>query len=390
LYLFKFIWKDYVIEYAKDAWLNHLEWTVLEIIPPKNTEKSPKVMEAIYAGIAGVVASINPFDEWLKGAFTDQFSLEIVGEEGTIHFYIRTQKKFRNLIEAQIYAQFPDAEIFEIPDYVNKFPKIIPNKNWDLWGSDLEFKMPDPYPIKTYDKFEEDVTGTIIDPLAAMAEVIGKLGPGQHIWLQHVILPLPETWRNEELKLINKLAKKAEKKEKNLLEHMAEVVANFPKAFVGPIEFAANEPEKDQPVEFKLTPGEKEVLKAVEENLGRNAFKTKMRLLVFGRKEVFDKTLVSSFFGSLKQFSDLNLNNLKPNDVSKTYANYIMKKSRLEARQRKIYRRYKSRSMDGALMVFSTKELATLFHFPNMEVKAPSVTMIQSKRGTAPSNLPIE
>jgi hypothetical protein len=67
-----------------------------------------------------------------------------------------------------------------------------------------------------------------------------------------------------------------------------------------------------------------------------------------------------------------------------------MKKSRLEARQRKIYRRYKSRSMDGALMVFSTKELATLFHFPNMEVKAPSVTMIQSKRGTAPSNLPIE
>ena len=213
-YVFKFIWKEYVIEYSADSWLNNLEWTVLEIIPPKEVEKSPKVMESIYSGIAGVVAAISIFDEWLKGAFTDQFSLEIVGDEGTTHFYIRTQKKFRNLIEAQVYAQFPDAEIMEVPDYTARFPKTIPNKDWDLWGTDVEFKMPDPYPIRTYDKFEEDVTGTMIDPLAAMAEVIGKLGPGQHIWLQYIIQPLPEKWRDEFYqKLVDKLSKKAEKKE---------------------------------------------------------------------------------------------------------------------------------------------------------------------------------
>lgn len=388
-YIFKYVWKDYVIEYSSRSWLNLLQWTVLEIIPPKDIEKSPKVMESIYAGIAGVVVSISVFDEWLKGAFTDQFSMEIVGDEGATHFYIRTQKKFRNLIEAQVYAQFPDAEILEVPDYVNRFPKVIPNKDWDLWGTDVEFKMPDPYPIKTYDKFEEDITGTMIDPLAAMAEVIGKLGPGQHIWLQYIIQPQKEIWRDDEMKLVDKLAKKAEKKEKNILEHIVEVIANLPKALFGPIEFAAEEAKNEQPVEFKLTPGEKEVLKAVEENLGKNAFKTKMRLLVLGRKEGFDKANVSSFFGSLKQFSDLNLNNFKPNDASKTYAYYFMKKARMAARQRKIYCRYKSRSMDGVKIVLTTKELATVFHFPNMEVKAPSVTMIRSKRGTAPANLPV-
>lgn len=388
-YIFKFIWKDFVIVYSADSHVKSLQWTVLEVIPPKEVEKSPKVMESIYSGIAGVMAAISVFDEWLKGVVTDRFSLEIVGDEGVTHFYIRTQKRFRNLIEAQIYAQFPDAEIMEVPDYTARFPRAIPNKEWTLWGTDIEFKMPNPYPIKTYDKFEEDVTGTMIDPLAAMAEVIGKLGPGQHIWLQYIIEPLSEVWREGELKLIDKLAKKAEKKEKNILDHIVEIIANLPGALFGPIEFAADEAKNDQPLEFKLTPGEKEVLKAVEENFGRNAFKTKMRLLVLGRKDVFDKTFISSFFGSLKQFSDLNMNNLKPNDASKTYAHYFMKEARMAARQRKIYRRYKDRDPDGVKIIFSTKELATLFHFPNMEVKAPSVTMVQSKRGTAPANLPV-
>lgn len=393
-YLFKFLWMDFVIEYSDKAWVKTLSWTYLEIISPKDIEKSPKIMESLYAGIAGVFVTITPFDRYLKGAFTDRFSLEIVGEEGMMHFYIRTQKKYRNLIEAQIYAQIPDAHIFEVEDYAKKLPRIIPNKNWDLWGSDIELVMPDPYPIKTYDKFEEDVTGTIIDPLAAVAEVIGKLGPGQHIWLQYVIEPNPEKWKEEEKevkKLIDKLAgKEAKASPKNVLQHLGDVIGAVPKAFSGPIEFSDAEKKEQAPLEFRLTPMEKEVLKAVEENLGKNMFRTKMRLLLVCRKEVFDKSFVSAFFGALKQFNDLNLNNIKPQDASKTYANYLFKKSRLAYRQRKIYRRYRDRDMDGKTVIFSTKELATLFHFPNMEVKAPSVARIDTKRGSAPINLPIQ
>lgn len=383
---FKFLWLDFVIgNYA-----NSLQWTLLEIIPPKDIEKSPKLMESIYAGIAGVVVSFNTFETFLNGKFTDRFSLEVVGEEGMAHFYIRTQKKYRNLIEAQIYAQYPDAGIVEVEDYTQKFPKVIPNKDWDLWGTDVELTMPDPYPIKTYNKFEEDITGTMIDPLAAMAEVMGRLGSGQHIWLQYVIEPQKEVWRNAELKLVDKLSKKAEKKEMGPLAHLWEVIVNLPKALFGPVEFAKAEKAAEQPVEFKLTPGEKEVLKAVEENLGKNAFKTKMRLLCLGKREGFDKAFVSAFFGSVKQFNDLNLNNFKPNDASKTYANYLLKKERLAFRQRKIYKRYKERNMDGVKFVLTTTELATVFHFPDMGVKAPSILKVESKRGAAPANLPVD
>lgn len=391
LFYFAFmpLWMDYVIAYSKKSWLASQEWVLLEIIPPKDIEKSPKVMESIYSGISGVYVSINPIDMYMKGAIIDRFSLEIVGEEGKMHFYIRTQKKLRNLIEAQVYGQFPDAEIIEVDDYVKKFPKIIPNKEWDIWGTDVELQLPDAYPIRTYDKFEEDITGTMIDPLAAMAEVIGTLGPNQHIWLQYVIDPIAEAWRNDEMDLVKKLAGRISGPPMGVWDHLVDVLSNIPKAFSGPVEFAKTEKKEEQPLEFRLTPGEKEVLKALEENLGRNAYKIKMRLLVLGKREGFSKANVSAFFGTIKQFNDLNLNQFKPENNSKTATYYIMKKERLAQRQRKIYRRYKDRDMDGKKIILTTKELATVFHFPDIGVKAPSVTKIESKRGTAPANLPI-
>lgn len=384
--LFKFLWMDHVI----GSYAGSLQWTMLEIIPPRDIEKSPKPMESVYSGFAGVIAGINTFDTYLKGVYLDQFSLELVGNEGELHFYLRIQTKHRNMVEAQIYAQFPEAEIIEVEDYTQNFPKVIPNKNWDLWGTDVEFVMPDPYPIRTYEKFEEDITGTAIDPLAAMAEIIGTLKPGQHIWLQLIIQPEPEVWKGDAVKVVQKLAGRENGEKKNLWGHFTEVLNNvFPAILGEAVEFKAAEKKQEQPLEFKLTPVEKDVLKAVEENIGKNVFRTKMRLIVLGRKEVFDKAYVGAFFGAIKQFNDLNLNQFKPHDNSKTYANYILKEERLRYRQRKIYKRYKDRDMSGKVIFLSTKELATVFHFPNIEVKAPSILQVQSKRGSAPSNLPI-
>lgn len=389
-YIFKIVWDDFVLDKSKFSWLSSLDWILLEIIPPREYEKSPKVMETFYAGLTGVITTHSQLDVWTKGARIDRFAIELVGEEGKVHFYIRALRKHRNMVEAQIYSMYPDAEIFEVEDYTVKFPRIVPNRDWDLWGADFELQMPDPYPIKTYDKFEETVTGTMIDPMAALTEVMGTLGPGQHIWLQYVLDPLKEKWREDEMKLVQKLAGRESGGAKGILGEIGEIIMKIPGALLAPVEFSGTEKKEQQPLEFRLTPVEKDVLKAVEENLGKNAFKIKMRLIYLGKKDVFDKAKVSAFVGAIKQFNDLNLNSFKPNDISKTYANYLFKQSRLAHRQRLIYRRYKSRNMDGAKFVLSTKELATVFHFPDIGVRAPSITQVESKRGTAPSNLPIE
>ena len=384
-FIFKPLWLDHVIKNR----LIGLKNVLIEIIPPKEIEKGPKMMESFFAGIAGVVVTIGPFEKYLKGDITNIFSLELVGAEGEVHYYIRMEEKYRNMVEAQIYAQYPDAEIREVEDYVKKFPKIIPNKDWDLWGTDIMFVMPDPYPIKTYDKFEESVTGEMIDPMAAIVEVLGRLTPGQHIWLQFVTQPLTERWREDEVALIGKLAGKEKKKSKGILGHIGDIISDVLTAIFKPPEAKKSEKKVEQPLEFRLTPGEKEVLKAVEENLGKNAFLTKMRLIYLGRKEGYDKSFISTFFGTLKQFSDLNLNSFKPYDGSKTYAYYLFKKNRMAYRQRKIYRRYKDRDMSGKKIVFSTKEMATVFHFPDMGVMAPTLPRVESKKGSAPVNLPI-
>lgn len=387
---FKSLWMDFVISRSQNSWLKSLQWTMLEIIPPKELERGPKPMESIFHGLAGVIESNNVFKEFLVGRLNDSFSLELVSLGGEVHFYIRTQKKYRNMIEANVYAQYPDAEIIEVEDYMQKFPRVAPNKYWQVWGTDMELLMPDPYPIRTYDKFEEDITGTMIDPVASFLELLGNLPSGQNMCLQFLVKPLEEDWRDEEMKIIEKLAGRVGSKKKGPVEHMQEVIIHLPGGFVAPIEYPESAKKEEQPLEFRLTPGEKDQLKAIEENLTKNMFQTKMRLIYLGRKEGFNMAHVNGFFGALRQFNSLNLNGFKPNNISKTFAYYVSVDKRANYRKRKIYRRYRDRDPDGVKFVLSTSELATVYHFPDMGVKAPSFSRVGAKTGTAPYNLPIQ
>lgn len=390
LYLFKIFWMYYI---QTKYWLS-LDWVLLEIIPPKNIEKSPKPMEALFIGMAGTEATLNPKDIYIDGKFADSFSLEFVSDGGEMHIYIRCLRRYRHLVEAHLYAQYPDIELNEVPDYVNEIPKIVPNMHWELWGTDLEFVKHNAYPLRTYKHFEEDITGKMIDPFSSLAETMSKLPPGQKIWFQMVISPLPPSWaKNFGREAVDKLKGKETAKAsvwENIWKDFKDVITNIIPAFASLVEFEAVKKKEDQPLDLRLTPVEREIFKEVEEKLGKIMYQTKIRFLYLGKKDGFDKAFVSSFMGGIKQFNDDNLNGLKPQDASKTYANYVLNKTRLRYRQRKILRRYRNRSRDGVNVVLNTEELATLFHIPDMQVVAPSLARTEAKRGGAPTNLPVE
>jgi hypothetical protein len=211
-----------------------------------------------------------------------------------------------------------------------------------------------------------------------------------------VVTPHPPAWASTKGKELTDKLKSKEVKKEGMFEHLwadlKDVLFAIIPAFKDPIEFAKAAKKEDQPLEFRLSPGERDVLKAVEDNLGKIAFEVKMRVIYIGRRDGFDKSLgVSAFFGAIKQFNDDNLNSIKPNDRTKTYANFIFTKSRLRYRQRLNLRRYRNRHNGGsALMTMSTEELATIFHIPDMQVVAPALSRSEAKRGGAPINLPIE
>ena len=176
-------------EYTGLKWSMDQEYVLLEIHPPTDVEKSPKIMEQIFNGLH-TWSTPNKFEQYCGWRpAQDSFSFEIISSEGTIHFFARCPKMARNNLEAQIYAQYPEAEIYEAEDYTHKVPRNLPNKNWDVWGSVIKLVKPDPIPIRTYRQFQEDVTGKMIDPLSSLTEVMGAAGKGQHIWLQILFSP---------------------------------------------------------------------------------------------------------------------------------------------------------------------------------------------------------
>lgn len=397
-FLFKLLWMKYI----RRKYQHSTKWILLEIIPPREIEKSPKLMESIFAGIAGVIKTLNPVEIYIQGILPDFFSLEMVGSEGAVHFYIRTMVQYRNLLEAHFYAQYPDVEIIEVPDYVDAIPVTIPNKDWDLWGTEFEFVKPDVFPIRTYPYFDEDVTGKMIDPLAGLTEVMSQTGPGQHLWLQYLINPRgdEQKWVKEYgKKIVDELTGKTPEEKIGALRRIGhdffEVGANLHKGLLAQeIEYSGLESEKKElgPLEFRLTPGEKDILKAVESNMSKQQFQTKMRFIYVGRREGFDKSFVSSFIGGIKQFNDMSLNSFKPNNDTKTSVYSLFAKERLRFRQRLIHMHYRDRDWDDAEHTFylSTEELATVFHLPDMAVMTPTMARVSAKRGGAPSNLPIE
>ncbi len=376
--VFRPMWMGYIGDVRGES----IDFQVIEIIPPRNIETSPQPMESIFAGLQGTRTTLSVYDELCLGGFNPAYSLEIVGTAGQVRFFVELQANTRAVFESHFYAQYPEVEIRDAEDYTRQIPAIVPNKNWDIWGSDIELVKPDPVPIKTWQHFEETVTGKMIDPMSGIIEVMGRARKGEHLWMQIIITPEPETWHKEGMKYVDQLRGREVKPEMGMFGKMVMGMTGFLS------KGGSQEDKGDAPLEFKLSPGERKVLEAVEENVGRYMFRTKMRMIYVGRREVFDKSMVSGFFGGLKQFADFNLNSFKPYDWSMTYANYAFRKTRLRFRQRRLFHNYKRRKMSGNKFLLSDRELATVYHMPDMNVVAPAITRANVTQSGAPSNLP--
>jgi hypothetical protein len=391
-YLFKILWK----KYSFGQYLATQKNIVLEIKPPRNIERSPRTMEQVFAALHGVWSTPNYIDKFVRGKWHQaMISFEIQGVNGEMHFYVRLESKFRNFIESLIYSQYPEAEIQEVEDYTLSVPKNVPNPEWDLWGVDFKLAKDDAYPIRTYKYFQEEVTKGMIDPLAELADVIAGLPPGQQIWLQWVITPEHDKdWQGAVKKLAAKLSGKEVKSDPMIiLRFFSEILDIIKTSFLyifSTVDEIAEKKKEDQPLMFRLTPGEQETLKAVEESIAKKGYRTKMRFIYVGRREGFDRGFLSGVNGSIQQFNDAMLNSFVHENETKTFANYIWVEPRMRYAQRKIFNRYLDRDPDGPTFVLNSEELATVFHMPDMSVLSPSISRVEAKKGGAPVNLPIE
>ena len=182
------LWLPYSL--AKNAWFNwvhyrkHLyiskrESVLLEVRIPREITKSPRAMELVFNNFYLTAGETTVIDRAWKGGTRPWWSFELASFGGEIHFYVWTWKNTRRFAEANIYAQYPGVEIFEVEDYASKF--VYDPKIHMCWGSEYLYDpRGDEYPIKTYVDFELDKDPKEelkIDPLATVFEMLASLKP---------------------------------------------------------------------------------------------------------------------------------------------------------------------------------------------------------------------
>ena len=390
-------WRNYL-------WDSAIARVVLEVRIPKEILKPIKAMEYVFSGFFGVLHDPpSSFHQtWIEGQIMLRMALEIVSLDGQIHFFLRVPEPLKEQIEAVVHSQYPEAEVFEVEDYTKNVPQNIPNEEWDLFGAALTVVQDESYPIRTYPKFETEVQPKEekrIDPISTLLEGLSRLGSGEQAWLQIVIKPVlhdDNPWRDKTQKIVNKLAKRPEPKYKSIIDYTLE--------FLNPTVTEKKEAHRESMPEMQLTPGEKEIVRSIEEKMAKETFETFITFIYLGKRDVFDKPkgvrCVTSF---IHEFATANLNALKflKKTVTKLFIlpNQLLR--RIYVKKRHLFRQYTKRlayffprvqcEKKNAIFILNTEELASLYHFPGrMVTSAPAVSRVEVKKGEAPSELPIE
>lgn len=395
-FILRWLWLDYI----RKEYLKTLDWVHLEINFPREAIKSPKAMEQIFSGLHAVEKKLKFKEKYIKGQLPIWFSLEIVGDGGMIRIFVRTPGKYRNLVESQIYAQYPDAEINATDDYINSLPPGIPNKDYDLWGTEIILTQPNAYPIRTYPFFfQEREIEERTDPIAGLFEFLSSLSPQEHVWIQILVSPTNDDWKKEGEKLVGKIVGKEVKSSKGQLLIVKEAtgwlnafldgVLGF---FTGPSTEKKTEEKKVENLIAYLSPGQKEVVSAIEANIAKLGLRVMIREMYWAHTDVFSKDKTAGVGGFFKQFNTQNLNGFKPNKLITTGRGKVFKKRREPGQKRYIVKLYKQRKFlfhkPGRGFVFNTEELATIFHIPLKYVKIGRIPRIEAKKGGPPSKLP--
>lgn len=368
------------LRYVRTKFISGIDWVILEVKLPKDIYKSPLAMEVVLNALYQTPSG-QWFDRFFKGKLKNWFSLELVSIEGRLHFFIRTNKMFKDIIEAQIYAQYPTAEVYEVPDYTKYVDYKGKEGEWGLWGMEYGLTNKDAYPIKTYVDYGLDREGVKeeykTDPITSTLEFLGSIGKNEQVWIQILVQPTGKRfkkpgkwfakrdWKDAGQELIEDIIKKARKRSGG---------------------------GENAPV--MLTKIEENEISAIERNISKLGFDCGIRGMYLFKGDTFNVSNIFSLLGAFRQYSSNELNGFKPTHATSfNYPWQDYKEIRVTKLKRRIFDAYKRRSYfylpyKKRPFVLNAEELATVFHFPGGVAETPTFGRIVSRKAEPPANLP--
>jgi hypothetical protein len=402
------------IHYIQQDFISGIDFVLLEIIPPRDVLRSPKAMELFITNALYHWSNKGGKEEFWQGAVWFWFSLEIASIEGQVHFYIRTPTRVRGLIETQMYAQYPQAQIKVAEDYTLAVDEISENSAWNGWGCEFKLAKPEAFPLKTYVDFglDKDPKEEFkVDPISPVVELFGSMQKGEQMWLQIVITPSKKMYHSHGtwFKHHNWIAESAVQMKK-LLEPYTRYHSR-PEGAPGEGTFSL---ELRQPDFLKNT------VSAMTAKTGKLGFEAGIRVYYVAKKEVFNMSSRRNLRLIWRQYAKPDCNQLERHNstqgdaysgifsASKKTVMLLADRMLNEFRERSFFHESLRQRIISkhtipwpfdsmffpvyfhpATFVLNVEEIATMWHFPGQILKVPTLERIESKEASPPTNLPI-
>jgi len=382
--------------WRQETWQAKMKWVVLEMKIPRLIETSPRRMDQFFQHLHTLRNEADHLDEkYPDGEIPQRYMFEMASFEGQTHFYMRVPVKQRNMIEAAFLGYYPDVELIEIEDYMDKLPQNITDlerRGLDIWCTEFYLNKHPALPIKTYKVFESPDEQHQFDPMSSFLEVMGKIKQGEYLGMQILVEPLHRNYAQRFDPVIEELREPKYGKEK-----------------MGAGEFTF------QPMMMK-SPGETETLKQIEENLAKPLFVLVVRVAYMAPKPTFyDGLARRGLRGAFNQYSSADLNYFKDNVKNGTKPGfwdfpYVYPEQRRRIRKQRNLKLYLGRgfgthdnlpeiilyshwlafNLNLEKSIISSEGLASLFHPPTqMVLTAPHTERSESRKVGPSSGLPI-
>lgn len=247
-------------------------------------------------------------------------SFEVVAFKESIKFYVVCPKRIATVVDRQINGTYPTAEIVQVKEY-NLF-----SEDGHVSSTALKLDKDYRYPIQTYEELP-------VDTISTLADAFSKLQEGEAAAFQLIISPAGVDWRNKARDYVKKMRE------------------------------APTDEEGKKKVKV-----DDEALNLIDKKIQKSGFFTNIRLLVVSDDKFSADSHLANVLSSFDPFTKEGSNRFKKisaDKLSNFASDFVYRIPR-----------------EGVIL--NTAELATLFHFPNKNIKTPYIQWLLAKRAPAP------
>ncbi|MFH1547516.1 MAG: type IV secretion system DNA-binding domain-containing protein [bacterium] len=351
---------DIIFEIIRDPVILHVE-------VPRLNEKTPLASEQMFASLHGILKD--------SERSVDFLSFEFISDKATgINFYAVVPKYLFKFVEGQIYAQYPNANISEVEDYINKAPENVDPSSYRPYISTSEIEMAKDFvfPIKTFRDFE-------VDPLASITSTLADVEDGERIMVQVLVRPVANNWQEISKSYISAVQDGQDPTAKprmgsGIFKTALSLVVGMLSIF---FTVTPSDGKVVQKPTVKLLPGQDEEITQISDKMAKVGFEVAIRIVTKALSSDRADQLLENVIASFKQFSTANLNYFVRSETKKT--------------GEELYDDYTKRFLSSETPdILSISEIASLYHLPNISVETPNISWSRAKKAEPPMDLPTE